>query len=67
MQKRTEKSTVTIPVPDHYELRVGTLTSIVRQSGLLRSLFEAWQVAEKLEWAAQRLKAVLETRHSQYA
>jgi predicted RNA binding protein YcfA (HicA-like mRNA interferase family) len=27
MQKRTEISTVTVPVPDHSELRVGTLMS----------------------------------------
>ncbi len=41
MQTRTENSTVTVPVPDHNELRVGTLMSIVRQSGLPRSLFES--------------------------
>jgi predicted RNA binding protein YcfA (HicA-like mRNA interferase family) len=41
MQKRTEKSTVTVPIPDHNELRVGTLMSIIRQSRLPRSLFEA--------------------------
>jgi len=40
MQKKTPESTVTIPVPDHKELRVGTLMSIIRQSGLLRSEFE---------------------------
>jgi predicted RNA binding protein YcfA (HicA-like mRNA interferase family) len=41
MQTRTENSTVTVPVPDHNELRVGTLMSIIRQSGLPRSLFES--------------------------
>ena len=41
MQKRTDDSTVTVPVPDHAELRMGTLKSIIRQSGLSRSLFEA--------------------------
>ncbi|MDA1349301.1 MAG: type II toxin-antitoxin system HicA family toxin [Chloroflexi bacterium] len=41
MQKRTEGSTVTTPVPNHGELRTGTLQSIIRQSRLLRSLFEA--------------------------
>ncbi len=41
MQKRLETSTVTVPVPDHPELRRGTLRSIIRQSGLPRSLFEA--------------------------
>ena len=40
MQRRTATSTVTIPVPDHSELRIGTLQSIIRQSGLARSLFE---------------------------
>jgi len=41
MQKRTETSTITIPVPDHSELRLGTLQSIIRQSGLSRSAFES--------------------------
>lgn len=41
MQRRDENGTTTIPVPDHGELRVGTLRSIIRQSGLPRSLFEA--------------------------
>jgi predicted RNA binding protein YcfA (HicA-like mRNA interferase family) len=40
MQKRAADSTVTVPVPDHAELRIGTLRSIIRQSGLPRSLFE---------------------------
>lgn len=40
MQRRAEGTTTTIPVPDHRELRLGTLASIVRQSGLPRSLFE---------------------------
>jgi len=40
MQKQTESSTVTVPVPNHKELRLGTLQSIIRQSGLPRSLFE---------------------------
>jgi len=40
MQRRTDDSTVTVPVPDHTELRVGTLLSIIRQSGLARSVFE---------------------------
>jgi len=41
MQQRTEDSTVTVPVPIHDELKTGTLRSIIRQSGLSRSLFEA--------------------------
>ncbi|WP_233258768.1 type II toxin-antitoxin system HicA family toxin [[Phormidium] sp. ETS-05] len=40
MQLRTEESTVTIPVPNYKELNIGTLPSIIRQSGLPRSLFE---------------------------
>ncbi|MCH7476996.1 MAG: type II toxin-antitoxin system HicA family toxin [SAR324 cluster bacterium] len=40
MQLRTGNRTVTIPVPDHAELKQGTLHSIFRQSGLPRSLFE---------------------------
>ena len=40
MQLRLPDTTVTVPVPDHNELRVGTLLSIIRQSGLPRSLFE---------------------------
>ncbi|GAC1405643.1 MAG: type II toxin-antitoxin system HicA family toxin [Pyrinomonadaceae bacterium] len=39
MQKRTENSTNSVPVPDHNELHIGTLLSIIRQSGLPRSLF----------------------------
>lgn len=41
MQKKVPNSTLTVPVPDHDELRQGTLLSIIRQSGLPRSLFEA--------------------------
>jgi predicted RNA binding protein YcfA (HicA-like mRNA interferase family) len=40
MQLKLTESTVTIPVPDHKELRAGTLLSIIRQSGLRRSEFE---------------------------
>jgi predicted RNA binding protein YcfA (HicA-like mRNA interferase family) len=40
MQKRTEDSTVTVPVPDHNELKTGTLLSIIRQSGVARTEFE---------------------------
>ena len=41
MQRRTPEGTTTIPVPDHATLKVGTLLSIVRQSGLPRVLFES--------------------------
>lgn len=40
MQKKDKKDTITVPVPDHAELRIGTLLGIIRQSGLPRSLFE---------------------------
>jgi predicted RNA binding protein YcfA (HicA-like mRNA interferase family) len=39
MQRQAEGSTITVPVPDHKELRIGTLLSIIRQSQLDRSLF----------------------------
>jgi predicted RNA binding protein YcfA (HicA-like mRNA interferase family) len=40
MQRRSELGTVTVPIPDHAELRVGTLLSIIRQSGVPRAAFE---------------------------
>ncbi|MEO1148467.1 MAG: type II toxin-antitoxin system HicA family toxin [Cyanobacteria bacterium J06638_22] len=40
MQKRTEETTITVPVPNHKQLKTGTLQSIIRQSQLPRSLFE---------------------------
>ncbi|MFL2912063.1 MAG: type II toxin-antitoxin system HicA family toxin [Opitutales bacterium] len=40
LQKRLKTTTITVPVPDHKELKTGTLRSIIRQSGLSRSLFE---------------------------
>jgi len=40
MQKKQANSTITVPVPDHAELRLGTLQSIIRQSCLERRLFE---------------------------
>jgi len=41
MQKQSDNTTITVPVPNHDELRIGTLQSIIRQSGLSRSEFEA--------------------------
>ncbi|OGU30128.1 MAG: hypothetical protein A2X67_13040 [Ignavibacteria bacterium GWA2_55_11] len=41
MQKRTETSTITVPVPNHKEIRIGTLKSIIRQSQLAQKDFEA--------------------------
>ena len=40
MQRHTEDSTITVVVPNYAELRIGTLQSIIRQSGLPRALFE---------------------------
>ncbi len=40
MQRQTRSSTVTVPIPMHREIRMGTLRSIIRQSGLPRSCFE---------------------------
>lgn len=42
MQRRDGDGTltVTVPVPLHAELAIGTLASIVRQSGVSRSEFE---------------------------
>jgi predicted RNA binding protein YcfA (HicA-like mRNA interferase family) len=40
MQRRTDAGSVTVPVPDHRELAIGTLQSIIRQSGVPRTEFE---------------------------
>jgi predicted RNA binding protein YcfA (HicA-like mRNA interferase family) len=40
MQKKINSSTITVPVPQHKEIKHGTLTSIIRQSQLPRSAFE---------------------------
>ena len=40
MQKIEGDSTITVSVPDHKELRIETLMSIIRQSRLSRSVFE---------------------------
>jgi predicted RNA binding protein YcfA (HicA-like mRNA interferase family) len=41
MQKAAPSGTVTVPVPDHPEIRIGTLRSIIRQSGIPRAEFES--------------------------
>jgi predicted RNA binding protein YcfA (HicA-like mRNA interferase family) len=41
MQKRLPDTTVTAIVPDHKELKTGTLASIIRQSRLPREASEA--------------------------
>ncbi len=40
MQRKREGTTVTVPVPNHAEIRTGTLLSIIRQSGVPRAEFE---------------------------
>ena len=40
MQRTDSEGTTTVPVPDHREVHMGTLRSIIRQSGLSRSDFE---------------------------
>ncbi|MBK8622369.1 MAG: type II toxin-antitoxin system HicA family toxin [Saprospiraceae bacterium] len=40
MQKTTEITTITVPVPLHKEIKTGTLHSIIRQSGLTKPDFE---------------------------
>jgi predicted RNA binding protein YcfA (HicA-like mRNA interferase family) len=41
MQKAADGTTTTVPVPDHPELKIGTLSSIIRQSGVPRARFES--------------------------
>jgi len=40
VQRRTDTGSVTVPVPDHRELAIGTILSIIRQSGIPRAQFE---------------------------
>ena len=40
MQKKQSGTTVTVPVMDHKELLTGALRSIIRQSGLQKSIIE---------------------------
>jgi predicted RNA binding protein YcfA (HicA-like mRNA interferase family) len=39
MQRRSEGGTITVPVPLHRSVRIGTLQSIIRQSGVSRERF----------------------------
>ena len=41
MQKKIENSTITVPIPNHSEIKIGTLHSIIRQSGIPRFNFES--------------------------
>jgi predicted RNA binding protein YcfA (HicA-like mRNA interferase family) len=40
LQRIEGESTTTVPVPDHREIKPGTLRSIIRQSGVARTEFE---------------------------
>ena len=40
MQKRISTSTITVPIPDHEELRRGTIMGIIRQSRVPKEEFE---------------------------
>lgn len=41
VQKKTGASTITVPVPNHKEIKSGTLKSIIRQSQLSTKEFES--------------------------
>jgi len=40
MKKILPGSSITVPVPNHNEIRVGTLNSIIRQSGIPKDKFQ---------------------------
>jgi predicted RNA binding protein YcfA (HicA-like mRNA interferase family) len=40
MVEKVEGGSIIIPIPDHKEIAVGTLSDIIRQSRLPRDLFE---------------------------
>jgi len=40
MQKKTNNTIITVPVPNHSEIKIGTLQSIIRQSGISKEYFE---------------------------
>ena len=40
------KTTISIPVPNHRELAIGTLGNIIRRSGLPREMFEVYRIGE---------------------
>ena len=41
MQRKLSLGTITVPVPDHPEIRIGTLQSIIRQCEIPRLEFES--------------------------
>lgn len=40
MQKTEKGQTITVPVPNHAEIKIGTLQSIIRQSQIQKAFFE---------------------------
>lgn len=40
MQKIIQNSTITVPVPNHSEIKIGTLQSIIRQSQIATEYFQ---------------------------
>lgn len=40
MQRKLGDETITVPIPNHPEIKIGTLQSIIRQSQLPKELFE---------------------------
>lgn len=40
MQRKDGDTTTTVPIPDHKELKKGTLRSIIRQSGIPKNKFD---------------------------
>ena len=40
MQKKSDDDTITVPIPNHKEIQIGTLRSIIRQSEINRKEFE---------------------------
>ena len=49
MQKRTDESTVTVPIPNYTELRIGTLKSIERLKNYPCAIFLDLFTLEELE------------------
>ncbi|MBF2057947.1 MAG: type II toxin-antitoxin system HicA family toxin [Cyanobacterium sp. T60_A2020_053] len=41
MQKMIENGTITVPIPNHDTIKIGTLQSIIRQSQIPRKEFES--------------------------
>ena len=41
MQRKVKNSTITVPVPNHKEIKQGTLRSIIRQSQIPKDNFES--------------------------